>query len=136
MFIVILTMTEAPSDFQSTVDMTDSNFLTHLPRVLETIKGCDFVAFDLEFSGTDYKPYFLSVYADTVCFSVCTHPVVRNALCEISCRVCFVGWSDVRSVENFYPIEVRSEITQVMRSWGFVASHGMQRRSGKDSDRR
>lgn len=52
--------------FNSVVDLTESNFQTFLPNVLEVINECDFIAFDLEFSGTDYKPYFRSVYTDTV----------------------------------------------------------------------
>lgn len=55
--------------FNSTVDLTESNFQTFLPNVLEVINNCDFIAFDLEFSGTDYKPYFRSVYTDTVLFT-------------------------------------------------------------------
>lgn len=56
--------------FKEVVDLTESNFKTYLPFVLETIENCDFIAFDLEFSGTDYKPYFRSVYVDTVVFSI------------------------------------------------------------------
>ena len=54
--------------FKAVVDLTESNFQTYLPLVLETIENCDFIAFDLEFSGTDYKSYFRSVYVDTVFF--------------------------------------------------------------------
>lgn len=54
--------------FNSTVDITEANFKECLPKVLETIHNCDFIAFDLEFSGTDYKPYFRSVFVDTVSF--------------------------------------------------------------------
>ena len=46
---------------------------------------CDFIAFDLEFSGTDYKPYFRSVYADTVRKRDSLHCVVRNALRQVPC---------------------------------------------------
>lgn len=59
-------MSDPETDFATVVDMTESNFLTYLPKVLECINSCDFIAFDLEFSGTDYKSYFRSIYADTV----------------------------------------------------------------------
>ena len=78
-------MSDTGADFASVVDMTESNFLTYLPQVLECIKNCDFIAFDLEFSGTDYKPYFRSVYADTF--------ETRYAKYRVD-------------VENFYPIEL------------------------------
>ena len=57
---------ESLADWGVAVDITESNFSLHLPAVLDTINNCDFIAFDLEFSGTDYKPYFRSIRADTV----------------------------------------------------------------------
>ncbi len=78
-------MSDTGADFASVVDMAESNFLTYLPQVLECIKNCDFIAFDLEFSGTDYKPYFRSVYADTVRKRDSLHCVVRNALRQVPC---------------------------------------------------
>lgn len=49
-----------------TVDVTQSNFENVLPDVLKHIADCDFIAFDLEFSGSGYKSYFRSVSLDTV----------------------------------------------------------------------
>lgn len=51
---------------EEVIDITVNNFEECLPYVLETIRKSEFIAFDLEFSGTDYKPYFRCVYADTV----------------------------------------------------------------------
>ena len=67
---------ESLVNFNVTVDITESNFEMHLPAIIETINTCDFIAFDLEFSGTDYKSYFRSVYVDTVCFSESSNVVV------------------------------------------------------------
>ena len=55
---------ESLVNFQVAVDITENNY----PSIIETINTCDFIAFDLEFSGTDYKSYFRSVYVDTVRF--------------------------------------------------------------------
>lgn len=49
-----------------TVDVTQSHFENVLPDVLKHIADCDFIAFDLEFSGSGYKSYFRSVSLDTV----------------------------------------------------------------------
>ena len=57
---------ESLVNFQVAVDITENNFEMHYPSIIETINTCDFIAFDLEFSGTDYKSYFRSVYVDTV----------------------------------------------------------------------
>ena len=59
-------LTASLADFNIAVDMTAANFEMHLPEVLYIIEHCDFIAFDLEFSGMGYKPYFRSVGADTV----------------------------------------------------------------------
>ena len=64
-------LTASLANFDIAVDMTAANFEMHLSEVLDIIKNCDFIAFDLEFSGTDYKPYFRSVYADTVRIGEC-----------------------------------------------------------------
>ena len=58
---------ESLVNFQVAVDITENNFELHYPSIVSTINSCDFIAFDLEFSGTDYKSYFRSVYVDTVC---------------------------------------------------------------------
>lgn len=57
---------EATYAVEDPIDITVNNFDTALPAVLDTIQKSDFIAFDLEFSGTDYKPYFRCVYSDTV----------------------------------------------------------------------
>lgn len=59
-------MESSAESFNEIVDITESNFKVMLPKVLEIIYNCDFIAFDLEFSGTDYKSYFRSIYLDTV----------------------------------------------------------------------
>ena len=64
MFVYIFVM-QTPK-IEDIIDVTVSNFEACLPLVLETIRKSEFIAFDLEFSGTDYKPYFRCVYADTV----------------------------------------------------------------------
>ena len=60
------TLTASLANFDIAVDMTAANFEMYLPEVLDIIEHCDFIAFDLEFSGTEYKPYFRNVFADTV----------------------------------------------------------------------
>ncbi|KAM7458476.1 hypothetical protein BLSTO_00773 [Blastocystis sp. subtype 1] len=96
-------MSDTGADFASVVDMTESNFLTYLPQVLECIKNCDFIAFDLEFSGTDYKPYFRSVYADTF---------------------------ETRYAKYRVEYALYVDLTRVV--WEFAASLGMRVRSGED----
>ena len=58
--------TETSSKSNAAVDVTQSNFESVLPDVLKHIADCDFIAFDLEFSGSGYKSYFRSVSLDTV----------------------------------------------------------------------
>ena len=57
---------ESLSESNAAVDVTQSNFENVLPDVLKHIAECDFIAFDLEFSGSGYKSYFRSVSLDTV----------------------------------------------------------------------
>ena len=58
--------TETFPKSDAAVDVTQSNFENVLPDVLKHIADCDFIAFDLEFSGSGYKSYFRSVSLDTV----------------------------------------------------------------------
>ena len=69
------------------IDITVNNFDASLPAVLDTIEKSDFIAFDLEFSGTDYKPYFRCVYSDTVYLLWKDDHLVRNPICKESCGV-------------------------------------------------
>ena len=65
--------TETFSKSDATVDVTQSNFESVLPYVLKHIANCDFIAFDLEFSGSGYKSYFRSVSLDTVSLEGVVH---------------------------------------------------------------
>ena len=78
---------EATCVVEDPIDITVNNFDTALPAVLDTIQKSDFIAFDLEFSGTDYKPYFRCVYSDTVYLFWIDDCLVRNSICKVSCGV-------------------------------------------------
>ena len=53
-------------DLHSVIDITSENFVEMLPVVADAIDNCDFIAFDLEFSGKGSQSYHKSVQADTV----------------------------------------------------------------------
>lgn len=76
---------DSPTSFERTLDFIEENYLQNLPQVFEIIDKADFIAFDLEFSGCDYKPYFRSVYTDTFDTRYSKYRV---------------------DVENFYPIQL------------------------------
>ena len=112
--------TETFSKSDATVDVTQSNFESVLPDVLKHIANCDFIAFDLEFSGSGYK----CIPGYGFFGRSCSH-IVRNALCKVQSRVGLFEFRLRLVPRTFIPSKSMSG-EPLIHSWESAALHGMR----------
>ncbi|KAK8793431.1 hypothetical protein WA158_004790 [Blastocystis sp. Blastoise] len=90
-------------NYKKIVDISSDNFVSMLPEIANNIIHCDFIAFDLEFSGSGVKSYHKSVEADTFETRYGKAKANIDMYSPLQVGLCFFKWSNKRQSYTVRP---------------------------------